>query len=73
MPTESSESIELCRRIEQGDPSALLELFARHRDRLKRMVTIPHLKGVGFLARLEDPRVQAALHQPRPRRDTSRR
>ena len=40
MPSESSESIELCRRIEQGDPSALLELFARHRDRLKRMVKL---------------------------------
>ena len=40
MLSESSESIELCRRIEQGDPSALLELFARHRDRLKRMVKL---------------------------------
>jgi RNA polymerase sigma-70 factor (ECF subfamily) len=36
----SDESIELCRRIECGDESALLELFARHRDRLKRMVDL---------------------------------
>jgi RNA polymerase sigma-70 factor (ECF subfamily) len=37
MPNDPSESIELRRRIEQGDASALLELFARHRNRLKRM------------------------------------
>jgi RNA polymerase sigma-70 factor (ECF subfamily) len=40
MAAESSESIELHRRIERGDESALLELFARHRDRLKRMVKL---------------------------------
>jgi hypothetical protein len=36
----SDDSMELCRRIERGDESALLELFARHRDRLKRMVNL---------------------------------
>jgi RNA polymerase sigma-70 factor (ECF subfamily) len=40
MTHESSESIELRRRIERGDESALLELFARHRYRLKRMVKL---------------------------------
>jgi RNA polymerase sigma-70 factor (ECF subfamily) len=40
MSNASSESIELRRRIEQGDESALIELFARHRDRLKRMVRL---------------------------------
>jgi RNA polymerase sigma-70 factor (ECF subfamily) len=40
MTQESSESSELCRRIECGDEAALLELFARHRDRLKRMVRL---------------------------------
>ena len=40
MTSESRESIELGRRIERGDESALLELFARHRDRLKRMVKL---------------------------------
>jgi RNA polymerase sigma-70 factor (ECF subfamily) len=38
--SESGETTELCRRIECGDESALLELFARHRDRLKRMVKL---------------------------------
>jgi RNA polymerase sigma-70 factor, ECF subfamily len=40
MIAESDESIELRRRIEGGDESALLELFARHRDRLRRMVDL---------------------------------
>jgi len=40
MEPESSESIELRRRIEGGDQGALLELFARHRNRLKRMVKL---------------------------------
>ena len=40
MTHESSESIELRQRMERGDESALLELFARHRDRLKRMVKL---------------------------------
>jgi RNA polymerase sigma-70 factor (ECF subfamily) len=40
MAGESSDSMELCRRIEGGDESALLELFARHRERLKRMVNL---------------------------------
>jgi RNA polymerase sigma-70 factor (ECF subfamily) len=40
MAAESNESIELRRRAERGDESALLELFARHRDRLKRMVKL---------------------------------
>jgi RNA polymerase sigma-70 factor (ECF subfamily) len=37
---EPSGSIELRRRIEQGDELALAELFARHRDRLKQMVRL---------------------------------
>jgi DNA-directed RNA polymerase specialized sigma24 family protein len=40
MTPESSETIELCRRIERGDETALLELFARHRDRLRRMIKL---------------------------------
>jgi RNA polymerase sigma-70 factor, ECF subfamily len=40
MTQESSESIRLCRQIERGDESALLELFARYRRRLKRMVQL---------------------------------
>jgi RNA polymerase sigma-70 factor (ECF subfamily) len=40
MAAESNESIELRQRIERGDESALLEFFARHRDRLKRMVKL---------------------------------
>jgi RNA polymerase sigma-70 factor, ECF subfamily len=40
MASEPSDVIELHRRIERGDESALLELFARHRDRLKRMVKL---------------------------------
>jgi RNA polymerase sigma-70 factor (ECF subfamily) len=40
MTTEGPETIELCRRIERGDESALVELFVRHRDRLKRMVKL---------------------------------
>jgi RNA polymerase sigma-70 factor (ECF subfamily) len=40
MTPESSETIELRQRIERGDETALLELFARHRERLKRMVKL---------------------------------
>jgi RNA polymerase sigma-70 factor (ECF subfamily) len=40
MTNEGSESGDLNRRIEQGDLTALTELFARHRDRLKRMVKL---------------------------------
>jgi RNA polymerase sigma-70 factor (ECF subfamily) len=35
-----TETIELMRRIEGGDASALTELYAHHRDRLKRMVKL---------------------------------
>src|SRR3954469_13403868 len=35
---EPDESAELLRRAAGGDPHAVQELFARHRDRLKRMV-----------------------------------
>jgi RNA polymerase sigma-70 factor (ECF subfamily) len=40
MTKEPSGSSELRRRIEQGDESALVELFARHRGRLKQMVRL---------------------------------
>ncbi len=40
MAGESSDWSELRRRIERGDAAALIELFARHRDRLKRMVKL---------------------------------
>jgi RNA polymerase sigma-70 factor (ECF subfamily) len=40
MTKDPSESSELGVRIEQGDELALVELFARHRDRLKRMVRL---------------------------------
>jgi RNA polymerase sigma-70 factor (ECF subfamily) len=40
MIPESDESIELRRRIQRGEESALLDLFARHRDRLRRMVDL---------------------------------
>jgi len=40
MASEPSDLVELHRRIERGDESALLDLFTRHRDRLKRMVKL---------------------------------
>ncbi len=40
MTSEPSDLVELRRRIERGDESALVELFTRHRDRLKRMVKL---------------------------------
>ena len=40
MASEPSGMIELRRRIECGDEAALLEFFARHRERLKRMVSL---------------------------------
>jgi RNA polymerase sigma-70 factor (ECF subfamily) len=40
MTNEGSESAELQRRIERGDLSAVMEVFALHRDRLKRMVKL---------------------------------
>ena len=40
MAKEPSGSSALLRRIDQGDESALVELFARHRGRLKRMVSL---------------------------------
>jgi RNA polymerase sigma-70 factor, ECF subfamily len=40
MTSEPSDLVELHRRIEQGDEAALLDLFTRHRDRLKRMVKL---------------------------------
>jgi RNA polymerase sigma-70 factor (ECF subfamily) len=36
----ASDTDELLERVRIGDPSALQELFDRHRDRLKRMVRI---------------------------------
>jgi RNA polymerase sigma-70 factor (ECF subfamily) len=40
MPTESSETKLLLRRVEDGDETAMTELFARFRDRLRRMVKL---------------------------------
>jgi RNA polymerase sigma-70 factor, ECF subfamily len=40
MTTEPSDVVELHRRIERGEESALLDLFTRHRGRLKRMVKL---------------------------------
>lgn len=40
MADEPSELIELRRRVECGDEAALLELYARHRPRLRRMVKL---------------------------------
>lgn len=40
MSSEPSDLVELHRRIERGDESALLALFTRHRYRLKRMVKL---------------------------------
>ena len=48
MASEPSDVIQLQRRIEGGDEAALIELFARYRDRLKRMVQLrldQRLKG----------------------------
>ena len=39
-PVMTNEPSELSVRIKQGDESALVELFARHHDRLKRMVRL---------------------------------
>ena len=35
MPSESSETKSLIRRVEAGDAVAMTELFARYRDRLE--------------------------------------
>ena len=40
MASEPSESENLIRGVERGDEQALTELFARHRDRLRRMVKL---------------------------------
>jgi RNA polymerase sigma-70 factor, ECF subfamily len=40
MMNEGTETAELHRRIKSGDESALVELYARRRDRLKRMVKL---------------------------------
>jgi RNA polymerase sigma-70 factor (ECF subfamily) len=40
MADEASQEIELRRRIECGDEAALLELYTRHRTRLRRMVKL---------------------------------
>src|ERR1700675_4382911 len=40
MPSDSSETQVLIRRIEDGDEGAMAELFARYRDRLRRMVKL---------------------------------
>ena len=40
MPSETSETKVLLRRVEDGDETAMTELFARYRDRLRRMVKL---------------------------------
>jgi RNA polymerase sigma-70 factor (ECF subfamily) len=40
MPSDSSETQVLIRRIEDGDERAMTELFTRYRDRLRRMVKL---------------------------------
>jgi RNA polymerase sigma-70 factor, ECF subfamily len=40
MPSESSETRRLLRRVEDGDEAAMTELFARYHDRLRRMVKL---------------------------------
>src|SRR6476646_10805631 len=40
MPSESSETKILLRRVEDGDEGAMIELFARYRDRLRKMVKL---------------------------------
>jgi RNA polymerase sigma-70 factor (ECF subfamily) len=40
MTSDSGSSDEVLRRAGVGDPNALAELFARHRDRLRRMVRL---------------------------------
>jgi RNA polymerase sigma-70 factor, ECF subfamily len=40
MATESSETRILLRRVEDGDEGAMIELFARYRDRLRKMVKL---------------------------------
>src|SRR5437868_13572979 len=40
MSNDASETQALIRRIEGGDEGALIELFARYRDRLRRMVKL---------------------------------
>jgi len=40
MSSDSSETEALIRRVEGGDERAVSELFARHRDRLRRMVKL---------------------------------
>jgi RNA polymerase sigma-70 factor (ECF subfamily) len=40
MPSDSSETQALIRRVEEGDDSALAELFGRYRARLRKMVKL---------------------------------
>ncbi len=40
MPSDSSQTDRLIRRVEDGDESAMAELFAHYRDRLRRMVKL---------------------------------
>jgi RNA polymerase sigma-70 factor (ECF subfamily) len=39
-PSETDDSARLLERLRAGDPAAVGELFARHRDRLRRMVEV---------------------------------
>jgi len=40
LPADSSETVELLRRAHEGDSEVLERLFARHRERLRRMVDL---------------------------------
>src|SRR5205814_2568767 len=40
MENNSGHSVDLIERARAGDPQALNEIFARHRDRLRRMVEL---------------------------------
>jgi RNA polymerase sigma-70 factor, ECF subfamily len=40
MTNDTSETLRLLQRARAGDPAALSEVFARHRDRLRRMVEL---------------------------------
>jgi RNA polymerase sigma-70 factor (ECF subfamily) len=40
MATPRDDSLELLRRVSAGDPQALAEVFARHRDRLRKLVRL---------------------------------
>lgn len=72
---DSSETVELLRRAERGDREGLDRLFSRHRERLRRMVTLrmaQSLKGrIDASDVIQDAFVEASRRLPEYLRDRS--